>query len=164
MNETLKLAVGLFIALGMAAYGGGIAHADGDGDYRASMKHFLPVVESWMDEAQDLAAAAAIKPTEENLAALDALATRGIYILDDLRGTAALVPSSLSVDHWRLADAVGTIATEAEAFESDPAATAVQIASERESARAAELRIASYLSRFGAIGGAGPEEPQLGDS
>ena len=79
---------------------------------------------------------------------LDELAQRGLYILDDLRGTGVLAPRPLRGAHSMLTDAVGSIATVAASAERDPAAAAKTIGFYVEWVQPALERIENFTWRL----------------
>lgn len=138
----------ILVAMMMATVG--VAAANPVEDYRTSMRGFLPVIEDWTTELQQATHEAAIKPLPERIAAVEELATRGFYILDDLRGTAELTPQSLMATHWQLADAVGTMAVAAERVSENQAAAAELVDGQIEFARPALNQIQNFVNHFGA--------------
>ena len=118
-------------------------------DYAEAMQGFLPVVVDWTEDVQAAAHAAAHKPDQENLAELAELGARGEYILDDLRGTAALAPEPLQDAHWQLADAVGTLTVAAQNADQDAVGAADLIDGYLDWAEPSVQRIHNYVTRFG---------------
>ena len=127
----------------------GVVAADSTQDYSKAMRGFLPVIVDWTVDVQEAAHAAAVKPEPERLQELAYLGVRGEYILDDVRGTAALAPKPLQRAHWALADAIGTMATVAQTAENDPVAASQVVDEQMEWAEPALLKLQNHLTRFG---------------
>lgn len=147
MNRHIHPLVTIAIILGALLATAGVASAAVD--YRGAMKGLLPIIVEWSTDVQSAARAAAVKPDPERIDELSELGQRGLYILDDLRGTAAQAPAPLQIAHWRLADGIGTIALAAQNAGEDPVAAAQVVDGQMTWIQPALKSIQQYVTRFG---------------
>ena len=102
MIQTLTATMTATVAFLALSHG---AQASNAGEYRAAMRDFAPVIESWAAEADTTLAAAALKPEQACTESMGEMARRGESIRADLAGMGVEAP--LAVKHSHLAVTAG---------------------------------------------------------
>ncbi len=89
------------------------AQASNANDYRAAMREFAPVIESWAAEADVTLAAATLKPEAACEAAMGEMARRGESIRADLAGMGVEAPMAVRHSHLAVTASLANMAQQA---------------------------------------------------
>ena len=89
------------------------AQASNADEYRAAMREFAPVIESWTMEADATLAAAALKPEAACEAAMGEMARRGESIRADLAGMGVEAPMAVRHSHLAVTASLANMAGQA---------------------------------------------------
>lgn len=162
MRHMLQLATAALTITALFLGRSTAASADGVDAYPQAMRAFVPVIRGWIDEVEQVAEAAQVKPEILQDEALAELAARGRSIAGDLAGTEA--PGTHAQAHAALVEAIDALAGAAEtAAHGDPRVFADAVAEPAEAAARSLRRIQSYALR----GGPGrielPDQPASGN-
>ncbi len=107
LTATMTAAVA-FLALSQGA------QASNAGEYRAAMREFAPVIESWAAEADTALAAATLKPEQACEDTMGEMARRGESIRADLAGMGVEAPLAVKHSHLAVTDSFAVMIAQAE--------------------------------------------------
>jgi hypothetical protein len=122
-----------------------VAAANPVTDYRDVMRSFLPELQSWAGDTSQLIVAAQTKPELGCSEEMAALAQHGVWVSQDMAGTAAMAPRALASTHEKVAAAMFDLTEAAQSSCADSVGAAARAQQAYESFRRALVPIVYFV-------------------